>query len=352
MDNFDIGDIIALGVNVEPPSTEPVAALEKDLGNHAVVSIGPLPAGWGVTIGNPLRRLLYRAPRGYALAGVAIEDFSIDEVGRARGTLSSPDEIVLALRSVRVAFRGEPKAAPRAIAARIEARGDADELLSSDVSVPPDFEIVGGPERIALLSDSPGFSASLSYLLGKGYQLAPEGGDPGAGRFLTDRAFSPVVRADYQVERMRVGAITNFEKLVVSVWTNGTLDATAAIRQVASRLASLYSWISDWSADNGGLAVAPDAQGADMAALLRHREPVERLDVGARAVTLLRRVGAETVADVLACSREDLLMLRGFGEGTYRDLVDAVERGGYTEGLAPDSHWVVSALEARRARDA
>ena len=224
-----------------------MAALEVSTCDHTVVSVGPLPAGWGVTTGNSLGRRIYQDPKGYALADVVIDNFGLDGAGCLAGTLSEPGKIVLAPRSVRVAFMGKTEARPKAVASRIEVRDGAEDLLFSDVSVTEGFEVVGGPDRIALLLEGGSFSASLRYLLGQGYVMASEGGDPDSGRFLTNRIFCSVVRADYRVERMRVGSMTNFEKLAVSVWTNGTVAAARVIRETAAVLAGWYSWMMEWA---------------------------------------------------------------------------------------------------------
>ena len=342
MERTEFDDLMGLEMGVEEHSAEPVSLLEENTGSYACVSVGPLPSGWGVTIGNPLRRALYREPRGYALAAVVMDDFALDDGGLKSATLSNPQDIVLALRGVRIVYGGESPP-PRALGARVQGEDGGSELLPGDISLPPGFKVVGSPERLArLVPDSARpFGADLLFLYGRGYVDAPEGSDPDAGRFLTDRIFSPVVKAEYRVERMRVGATTNYEKLVVSVWTNGTMNAVDAISAAAASLAGWYSWMNDWSLENG----ASEAAGLDMETMALRMDSVEKLDLGGRAVNLLRRIGAETVGDVIAMSRDEFLMLRGFGEGTYADLSDALLGGGYTEGLDEDSHWLAGRTE-------
>ena len=342
--NFDFGDIAEMSDRPKP-EPEPRATVELDQGAHARVSVGPLPQGRGITLGSPLRSALYRSLTGYGVAGVVIEDFALDDAGLVAGTLTGSESLVLALRAARIVHSGDGNPPARGRLS-LDATGDKGaRVFLGDLDGAGEFKVVNTDAPVAELSGDRGLRASVFFMAGRGYAVGPAF-SPGPGRFVTDARFTPVSRAEYSVERVHVEARTDYERLIVSVWTDGTIGAMAALSACGLRLSRAFEGVS------GALGGLDPAAGlfhglepgqkvdADIAAL--YARPLEVTGAGNRTVNTLRRARLESVMDVLTLDAEDLLTLRGFGETSYADLVGALGRGGYLDALPPDSHWRVS----------
>ncbi len=323
------------------PEMNPALVVEVDEGDHVRLSLSPLPRGYGVTLGSPLRRARYRGHRGYAVVGVVIDDHELDDAGVLRGTLSRAEDVVMSLRSARIAYLGAANPPPRRGVMRLDVAGPGVIVRLRDLAGQRDFEIVNGDSFVTELSQEvdAGLSASVSFMMGRGYEPAPGAGDPAGGRYLTDGIFSPVVRAEYAVERVRIGSRTDFEKLTVSVWTNGTLGALDAVMQSASSLGNRFEGLRAFAEGHLNLHPSVFRTTMDAEASMRYREPVESLNLGGRALNVLKRSGVDLALDLLDLEREDLFRLRGFGIASYREIANTLRGEGYLEDVGPDSHW-------------
>ncbi len=324
---------------------KPTLVVEVNEGSYAQVSLGPLPQGYGVTLGNPLRRILYRGIDGYAVVGIVFDNYRLTGDGFLLGTKSRPEDIVLRVRAARIATRVPADTAPKRGVMRLSASGPGRIVTLADLRCGDDFEVVNPDKAVAELSDIPGarLNASVSFMRGRGYLTAPDSSNTEIGRYLTDGMFSPVLRVDYVVERMRVGAQTNFEKLIVSVRTNGIVNALGAIFLCAERIGSTFGRIVrlvDARPGLDALALRSDMDSkTNSLGARRLQMPVESLRLGTRAVNILSRAGVVSIMDILTLTQDEMFMLRGFGKGTYREIAMALESGGYLDGLDAQLHW-------------
>lgn len=345
MDIIELSELYELSTDVEQePVLDPRTEVEADEDTYARVVLAPLPQGYGVTLGNPMRRILYSGLSGYAVGGVVFDRYSLAGDGCLRGTDAPPD--LICHRLARAAILAMSTDAPRRGVMRLSATGARRVVRLGDIECPGGFGIVNPDVEVAGLTGAEGvsLSASVFFLKGKGYELSDIPGDRAAGRYVLDRAFTPVRRVEYAVERMRVGASTRFERLRMEVWTNGSVRALDAIRETAVSIGGGFGMIIAALSDDPRLASLRVAAGAeratgDVALIMKYREPVERLALGGRATNVLRRAGVASVLDLLALSYDDLHDLKGFGNRTYDEIARSLSSGGYLDRVDEDSHW-------------
>lgn len=345
MDVIELSELYELSADVEQERVpDPTVDVEANEDTYARVVLSPLPQGYGVTLGNPMRRILYRGLAGYAVAGVVFDNYAVAEDGCLLGTSESPD--VICARLAHAGIVAKRPDAPRRGVLRLSVSGARRVVRLGDLECPEGYEIANPDMEVAEMTDVPGasLSASVSFLKGQGYVLSETPGDRDAGRYVLDRAFTPVRRVEYSVERMRVGASARFERLRMEVWTNGTVRALDAILETAASIGGGFGMIIAALSEDPRLAALGVSAGGervseDVALIMKYREPVERLSLGGRATNVLRRAGVVSVLDLLTLSYDDLHGLKGFGNRTYEEILRALDSGGYLGRVNEDSHW-------------
>src|SRR5436190_7855530 len=273
----------------------------------------PLRAGFGITIGNALRRTLLSA-----LPGAAITAIRIDGVEHEFSTIPHMKEDVveflLNIKDIRI----------RALSDRpgkmyLEATGPG-EVTAGNIQQTADYEIVNPDLHLATLDSAEArLSVEMTVDQGGGYQPAGSADGMAIGVIPMDAIFSPVRRVNYKVEHTRVGQVTNFDRLILEVWTDGTINPVDAVSNAAEILADQFALFSRLGRPQptmvgrglgSGAALAPD----------RYNTPIEDLNLSVRAYNCLKRSGLMTVGAVLEKSEDELLALRNFGRKSYDEL--------------------------------
>jgi DNA-directed RNA polymerase subunit alpha len=288
---------------------------------YARMVVEPLEGGFGTTIGNALRRVLLSS-----LPGAAITSARIDEVEHEFSTIphmkEDTIEFLLNVKALRLRALSD-----RSARMYLDASGEGP-VLASAIQVPPDYEIVNPDLQLATL-DSADARLRVEFTVdqGKGYQPASHVNGMPIGVIPVDAIFTPVRKVNYHVERTRVGQMTNYDRLILEVWTDGTITGVEAVSQAADiliRELSLFSQLTRPATpipDRGlgsGVPLAPD----------KYNTPIEDLQLSMRAYNCLKRSGLMTVGQVLEKSEEELMGLRNFGRKSYEELRDRlVERG-------------------------
>ena len=279
---------------------------------HGVFMIEPLPRGFGMTLGNPLRRILLSS-----IAGTAIDWVRIDGVQHEYTTVPDVKEdvvdILLNIKAVDLRSAGDR---PGKLRLEVEGRG---EVTAGDIMASSDFDIVNPELHIATLdSDKARLVIEMNVEQGRGYQAASAHEGLPIGVLPVDAIFSPVRKVNCTVERTRVGQHTDFERLVLEVWTNGAMSPSEAVRQGAQELVEhffRFSTVADSPTDDSdkpSWAAAIPASQYNMA--------VESLGLSARTLNCLKRASIHKVGEVLERSRSDLLRIRNFGERSLEEL--------------------------------
>ncbi|MBA4179762.1 MAG: DNA-directed RNA polymerase subunit alpha [Anaerolinea sp.] len=313
----------------------PQLTVEEETDRYARLIAEPLEAGYGITLGNALRRVLLSSLEGAAITSVRIDQVE-HEFSTVAGMQEDTTEFLLNLKEVRIRALSN-----RAGSLALDIEGPA-EITAADIQVPADFEIVN-PELHLATMDTPGrLNVELHADLGKGY--VPAGSIEGLpiGVIPVDAVFTPVRKVNYHVEKTRVGQSTNFDRLVLEVWTDGTIGAVEAVGQSADILMDQFSLFSVMGRPETSFS-SSGGSSASVAGMLmppdRYNTPIEDLSLSVRAYNCLKRSGLMTVGQVLEKSEDELLGLRNFGRKSYDELRDRLIELGYVdpdaEGLVP-----------------
>jgi len=273
--------------------------------------VEPLEKGFAITLGNPMRRALYGSLEGTAVTWVKIEGI-LHEYATIPHVHEEVAEFLLNIKGIRL--RSEVDRPGRL---RLEVSG-AGEVSAGDIMASSDFEVVNPELHLATLdSNQAKLSVELNVERGVGYREATEGDGLPIGVLPVDAVFSPIRKVNYRVEPTRVGQRTDFETLVVEIWTDGTITPMEAMRAAANNLIKrLFLFTSIKTSEDGeeitpiALKISPE----------KYNLQVERLDLSSRTLNCLKRAGIDKVGQVLELKKSELLEIRNFGEKSLTEL--------------------------------
>jgi DNA-directed RNA polymerase subunit alpha len=285
----------------------------------------PLAAGFGITVGNALRRTLLSALPGTAITAVRIEgiDHEFTTIPHMKEDVV---EFLLNIKDIRIRSLTDR---PGKMFLEVSGEGI---VTAGQIQQTADYEIVNPELHLATL-ESPDARLSVELTVEQGHGYVPAGTSDGLsiGVIPVDAIFSPVRRVNYKVEHTRVGQVTDFDRLVLEVWTDGTVTPTDSVSNAAEILAEQFELFSRLGRPQAavvgrglgsGSALPPD----------RYNTPIEDLNLSVRAYNCLKRSGLMTVGAVLEKSEEELLALRNFGRKSYDELREKLVSMGF---LAP-----------------
>lgn len=306
----------------EMPKPE-IRVLESE-DTYGKVAVEPLSRGFGLTIGNPLRRILLSSTNGSAITWVKIDDV-VHEYAAVPGVKEEVMELLLNIKRIRIRSQSD-----RVGKMRLDVTGEG-RVCAGDISTSSDFEIVNPELHIATLdSNDARLSIEFNVEQGVGYQVAAQNdgmSNPPVGVLPVDAVFSPVRKVNYNVERTRVGSVTDYERLVMEVWTDGTIRAVEAIQQAAENLVDhffLFSKVNN--VDEEGTERAPVVVSPET-----YQTPIEKLELSPRTLNCLKRSHVSKVGEVLEMSDDELLKIRNFGEKSLVELKGKLVEHGVTD---------------------
>jgi DNA-directed RNA polymerase subunit alpha len=301
----------------EKPRIE-VAAKSQD-GMYGRFVVEPLERGYGTTLGNSLRRILLSSLPGAAVSNMKI-DGVLHEFSIIPGVKEDVTEIILNLKSLAIRNTSdsmEPKTA------YIEMVGEG-ELLAGDIKVDADIQILNPELHIATLSggaDSK-FLAELTITKGRGYVGADKNkkSENAIGLVPVDSLYTPVRRVNFVVENTRVGQITDYDKLTLEVWTNGTItpdDAVSLGAKILNEHLNLFVNLSD-NARNAEIMVEKEEGKKERVLELS----IEELDLSVRSYNCLKRAGINSVEDLVNKTEEDMMKVRNLGRKSLEEVLN------------------------------
>jgi len=283
--------------------------LSAELGQFVVE---PLESGFGLTIGNALRRVLLSSLAGAAVTAIKIDDV-YHEFSTIPGVREDTTELILNLKQVRLKSYTDD-----AINVRLEASGPG-VVTAGDIQVPPEIEIVNPETPIATLdSRDARLDVMLTIEKGRGYMTADGREAPSIGVIPIDAVFTPIRRVNYKVEKTRVGARTDYDRLLLEIQTDGSIGPKEALAQAAQILIDHFQGFAQLSGTvhpltRPGIVSNPIPSGLqDM--------PIEVLDLSSRTYNCLKRSQITTVGQLLQMSEDELLGLRNFGQKSLQEL--------------------------------
>ena len=280
--------------------------------NHSQFRIEPLELGFGQTLGNSLRRVLLSSLPGAAITSIRIENV-YHEFSAIPDIREDVTEFILNVKQVRLrSFSDRP------VQCRLSASGGG-RVTAADIICPPDVEIVN-PEQVLATLDGPDSRLNVEFTVEKGRGYVPaDQREPGEiGSIPVDAIFTPMRKVNYLVEPLRVGQTTESERLVLDVWTDGTITPNDAVAQASQILMRHFSIMAEL-ADKG---IASLQQRSAVGAIPQqiYDTPIEDLDLSVRAYNCLKRAGITRVGQVLEMTEDDLLGVRNFGRKSLDEL--------------------------------
>jgi len=298
--------------------------------NRGVFQIEPLDRGFGYTFGNSLRRVLLSSLEGAAVTSVKIEGVA-HEFTTLPGVREDVTDILLNFKNLIARLHGD---SPE-IEVRLSKRG-AGAVTAKDIEAPAELEILNPDLEIANLSDKGKLEVTLTIGRGRGYVPAElnRGPEHTIGVIPVDSIFSPVRRVSYDVEAARVGQRTDYDKLILDVTTDGSLDPRDAIGQAAEILIRQLAIFTDLDRIEGfgEAAAATDGGGGAEPALAHGMEnfPIEELELGVRSYNCLKRVGIETIGDLVVKTENELAAIPNFGKKSIEEVKETLATHGLT----------------------
>ena len=293
---------------------------------RGIFVIEPLDRGFGHTFGNSLRRVLLSSLEGAAVTAVKIEGVA-HEFTTLPGVREDVTDIILNLKNLIVRLHG---ASPE-IEVYISKKG-AGPVTAADIEAPADLEILNPELELANLDAKGKLEMTLTVGRGRGYVPAElnRGPETTIGVIPIDSIFSPVRRVAYEVEASRVGQRTDYDKLVLDVTTDGSLDPRDAIGQAAETLIRQLAIFTDVDRIEGFGEAALEA--ATEAPVTHGMEnfPIEELELGVRSYNCLKRVGIETIGDLTSKSEAELVAIPNFGRKSIEEVRAALGTHGLT----------------------
>jgi DNA-directed RNA polymerase subunit alpha len=310
---------------------------------YAAFTAEPFERGYGATVGNGLRRVLLSSLEGTAVTHVRIKGVE-HEFSSLKGVVEDVTEIILNVKKILVRMhKDEPKIL------RIQKKGPG-AVTAADIKGDADVEVVNTDLLLCTLSDEATFDVELTVRKGRGYETseAHAGEDMEIGVIPVDSIFSPVQRVRYKTLNTRVGKMTNYDKLVLEVWTDGTVSPEMALAEAAKIYRKhLNPFVSAFDegrpvAAAGGAPAA--AEESDARAERERQEiaaklalPLSGMGLSARAMNSLQKAHLETVGDLCRRTEEELLGVEAFGRTTLKEVVAKLEEQGLGLGMDVDA---------------
>jgi len=297
-------------------------------------SIEPFERGFGITVGNSLRRILLSSLQGAAITSVKIAGTE-HEFTSLPGVLEDVTDIILNIKNLVVKSHGEE---PRALRLHSEVKGP---VKAGMIECDPSIEIINRDLVLATLTDNVPFNMELIVETGRGFMPADEMIDPDAdqevGRIYVDASFSPVTRVRYRTEDTRVGQRTNYDRLVMEIWTNGTVTPEMAMVEAGKILRKhlnpfvQYFELGEQIVESGTPEVAQDVD-TELDGKLHML--VHELELSVRANNCLEAVKIELVGQLVQLAEADLLKIRSFGKTSLREVKRKLHDIGLSLGMA------------------
>ena len=300
-------------IEIEKPNIATVNLSED--GKSGKFIIEPLERGYGITLGNSLRRVLLSSLPGVAVVSIKI-DGVLHEISTIPGVKEDVTEIVLNVKGITAKLH---TSGPKTVT--IDVNGQAN-VTAGDIKQDADIEILNPEHHIATVSEGTRFYMELTFDHGRGYvsQEKNKQNNPSViGLIYTDSIYTPVYNVSYTVENTRVGSSTDYDKLTLDVLTNGTISAKEAVSLGAKILNEHLNLFVDLSDEAKEKTIMVDRQETIKEKVLEMT--IEELDMSVRSFNCLKRAGIDTVEDLTNRTEEDMIKVRNLGKKSLEEVI-------------------------------
>ena len=302
--------------------------------------IEPFERGFGTTIGNSLRRVLLSSLEGSAVTSVKISGVD-HEFTSIKGVMEDVTDVILNIKSLVVRLAGD---GPKTMTVSASKAGV---VTSGDITADPAIEIVDKNRVIATLTEGVKFEIEMVVENGRGYIPASERiaeadrFDQEIGRVIVDASYSPVTRVRYSTEDTRVGQRTNYDKLILEIWTDGTISPEMAVVEAGKILRKCvnpfvqYSELGDQTVAEEVTEEVVEQEEIDEELVAKLNTPLSELELSVRANNCLESVKMETVGELVKMTEAELLKIRSFGRTSLREVKRKLADMGLSLGMTP-----------------
>jgi DNA-directed RNA polymerase subunit alpha len=306
----------------------PKVEREAEARNYGKFVISPLERGFGVTLGNALRRVLLSSLDGAAISSMRISDVT-HEFSTIPGVREDVIQVMLQVKQIRmILHEGETAHL------HLDVRGEG-VVTAADVQAPAELEIVN-PDLYLFTVDDPKTRLDIDFVVDRGRGYSPSSDRSGKlpiGDLPVDAIYGPVKRVNYSVGSARVGQSTNFDRLVLEIWTDGTIAPEKALGTASKIIIDHLRYISGISEDTLVLGTEKEITGSHLTSEAAET-PIENLDLSVRVFNSLKRTGITNVGDVLELldkGDEAVMSIRNFGEKSLDELRQKMQEKGFLQ---------------------
>jgi DNA-directed RNA polymerase subunit alpha len=298
---------------------------EAEARNYGKFVISPLEHGYGVTLGNALRRVLLSSLEGAAVTSIRIVDV-LHEFSDIPGVREDVLQVMLQVKQLRLMLEGADTTRMH-----LEVRGEG-VVTAADIITQPEVTIIN-PDLYLFTADSAKTRLDIEFTVerGRGYAPSNERGRMPIGELPVDAIFSPIKRINWEVQSARVGQSTNYDKLVLEIWTDGTISPETALSATAKILIEHLRYVAGISEETLTITMEKEVSGSRLTSEVAET-PVESLDLSVRVFNSLKRTGITTVGDVLELLEKGdqaVMSIRNFGEKSLEELQAKMREKGY-----------------------
>src|SRR5512136_3052619 len=299
---------------------------EAEARNYGKFVITPLERGYGVTLGNALRRVLLSSLDGASITSMRVGDV-LHEFSDIPGVREDVIQVTLQIKQVRLKLEGVDSTRMH-----LEVRGEGT-VTAADIVTPAEVEIVN-PDTYLFTVDGAKTKLDIEFMVerGRGYSPSNErAGHMPIGEIPVDAIYSPVKRVNWEVASARVGQSTNYDKLILEIWTDGTISPERALSSSARILIDHLRYVAGINEEMLAVAVEKEASSSHLTSEVAET-PVESLDLSVRVFNSLKRTGITTVGDVLELLEKGdqaVMSIRNFGEKSLDELRSKMQEKGY-----------------------
>ena len=307
-------------IEIEKPRVECVHV--SDDGSYGKFVVEPLERGYGTTLGNSLRRILLSSLPGVAVNSVKI-DGSLHEFSTIPGVAEDVTEIILNIKKLAIKIHSD---GPKTIYINHEGAG---EICARDIKCDSDVEIINGDLHIAKLNEDAKLFMEIVIDRGRGYVSADRNKQrlqPVIGVIPVDSIYTPVMKVNYTVDNTRVGQITDYDKLILEVWTDGTIDPSDAVSLGAKILNEHLNLFIDLSESAKNAEIMIEKEESKKEKVLE--TTIEELDLPVRSYNCWKRAGINTVQDLTNRSENDMMKVRNLGRKSLEEVIAKLDSMG------------------------
>lgn len=302
----------------EKPDYKVVEYVESN--SYGKFVLEPLERGFGTTIGNALRRIMLSSLPGSAVTSIKIEGV-LHEFQKIDGIVEDVTGIVLNLKKLVLKNHSE---SDQILHLKVNKEG---EVKASDIEKNSEVDIINPDLVIATLEKGGSLDMKMTVSNGKGYVDSKENakliGELPVGVITIDSLYSPIDRISYEVEPARVGQNSNYDKLILNVWTNGSMNPQEAIALAARILIEHFEVVTKLNKISDMTGLLADKE--DDPVLKTLETPVEELDLSVRAYNCLKRAGLHSLSDLTSMSENEMMKIRNLGKKSLKEVIDKIK---------------------------